>query len=183
MLNTFQNSATVLSIGVFFTVITLGLAAKLPGALDSGLTAQGVPAMQAHDIAQLPPIGSLFAAFLGYNPIQTLVGSDLLHQVGPQHAAYLTGRGFFPSLISGPFGHGLHLAFLMAAVCCFLGAVFSWLRGGSVPAPLGASSAEEVEVALAGAGEAAMAEVGAGGSRELVDEVTTVEGSAGSLRG
>src|SRR6195952_3643203 len=137
MLNTFQNSATVLSIGVFFTIITLGLAAKLPGALNSGLTAQGIPAAQAHDIAPLPPIGSLFAAFLGYNPIQTLVGNDVLQQIGPQHAAYLTGRGFFPSLISGPFGHGLHLAFLMAAICCFLATLFSWLRGGQRTTPPG----------------------------------------------
>jgi EmrB/QacA subfamily drug resistance transporter len=171
MLNTFQNSATVLSIGVFFTVITLGLAAKLPHALNSGLAAQGVPAAQAQSISHLPPIGSLFASFLGYNPIQQLLGNDLLHNVGPQHAAFLTGRGFFPSLISGPFGHGLHLAFLMAAVCCFLGAVFSWLRGPQVLAPLGQSRTEEVEVGLAGAGETAMAEIGAGSSGQVADEV------------
>ncbi|MDQ1679506.1 MAG: hypothetical protein QOI42_365, partial [Frankiaceae bacterium] len=130
MLNTFQNSATVLSMGVFFTVITLGLASKLPGALYSGLTAQGVPAANATQIAGLPPIGSLFASFLGYNPVQTLLsGSDVLQHVGAQHAAYLTGRSFFPSLIEGPFGTGLHLAFTMAAAACFLGAVFSWMRG------------------------------------------------------
>jgi sugar phosphate permease len=171
MLNTFQNSATVLSIGIFFTVITLGLAARLPGALESGLSAQGIPAAQAHSISQLPPIGSLFASFLGYNPIQQLLGDNLLQQVGPAHAAFLTGRGFFPSLISGPFGHGLHLAFLMAAICCFLGAVFSWLRGRGSVARLGSTATEEVEVGLAGAGEVAMAEVGAGGSRELADEM------------
>jgi EmrB/QacA subfamily drug resistance transporter len=171
MLNTFQNSATVLSIGVFFTVITLGLAAKLPGALDKGLSAQGVPAASAHSIAQLPPIGSLFASFLGYNPIQQLLGPDLLNQIGPQHAAFLTGRGFFPGLISGPFGHGLHLAFLMAAVCCFLAAVFSWLRGAQRIAPLGETLGEEIEVGLAGAGEVAMAEGGAGASGDLADEV------------
>jgi MFS family permease len=140
MLNTFQNSATVLSMGVFFTIITLGLASKLPGALFSGLTAQGVPAANAHAIAGLPPIGSLFASFLGYNPVQTLLsGSNVLQQVGTQHAAFLTGRSFFPSLIEGPFGTGLHLAFTMAAAACFLGAVFSWMRGAGthehVPAP------------------------------------------------
>ncbi|MDQ1702602.1 MAG: hypothetical protein QOF57_1854, partial [Frankiaceae bacterium] len=130
MLNTFQNSATVLSMGLFFTIITLGLASKLPGALFTGLTAQGVPATNAHALAGLPPIGSLFASFLGYNPVQTLLsGSNVLQQVGPTHAAFLTGRSFFPSLIEGPFGTGLHLAFTMAAVACFLGAVFSWMRG------------------------------------------------------
>ena len=130
MLNTFQNSASVLSIGVFFTVIALGLASQLPHALFGGLTAQGVPASAAHRISTLPPIGSLFAAFLGMNPIQQLLGPHVLAQVGPSHAAFLTGRGFFPKLISGPFGNGLHLAFDLAAASTFIAAGFSWLRGG-----------------------------------------------------
>jgi EmrB/QacA subfamily drug resistance transporter len=162
MLNTFQNSATVLSIGVFFTVITLGLAARLPRALLTGLTAQGVPSAQAHAVAAVPPIGSLFAAFLGFNPIQQLLGSASAAHVSAAHYAYLTGRSFFPQLISGPFGHGLHLAFLMAAACCFVGAVFSWLRGKQTADAPHLSRAETVERELAGAGEVAMAEVGAG---------------------
>jgi MFS family permease len=163
MLNTFQNSASVLSIGVFFTVITLGLAARLPAALFHGLTAQGVPAAQAHSVANLPPIGSLFSAFLGFNPIQQLLPSAAAAHVSAAHYAFLTGRGFFPNLISGPFGHGLHLAFLMAAACCFLGAVFSWLRGTpAYESPLGDSPAHETEAGLAGAGDAAMEEIGAG---------------------
>jgi MFS family permease len=161
MLNTFQNSASVLSIGVFFTVITLGLAAQLPHSLYAGLTAQGVPAAQAQQISHLPPIGSLFAAFLGFNPIQQLMGPSLLHHVGAQHAAYLTGRGFFPSLISGPFGHGLHLAFAMAAVICFVAAVFSWIRGGAEPR-LQRRFAAEAEEGFAGVGGLAMEEAGAG---------------------
>jgi hypothetical protein len=162
MLNTFQNSAQVLSIGVFFTVITLGLAARLPHALDSGLVAQGVPAGQAHSISTLPPIGSLFAAFLGFNPIKQLLPSAAAAHVTPAHYAYLTGRGFFPHLISGPFGHGLHLAFFMAAAVCFLGATFSALRGGHSKLPLGHSHRESEELGMSGAGEVAMAQVGAG---------------------
>jgi MFS family permease len=163
MLNTFQNSASVLSIGVFFTVITLGLASRLPHALFSGLTAQGVPAAQAHTVANLPPIGSLFAAFLGFNPIQQLLPSAAAAHVSAAHYSYLTGRGFFPHLISGPFGHGLHLAFAMAAVACFIAAGFSWLRGPQpADVPLGRTHAEEIETGLAGAGEVAMAEAGAG---------------------
>jgi MFS family permease len=161
MLNTLQNSASVLSIGIFFTIITLGLAARLPGALFSGLTAQGVPAAQAHAVAGLPPIGSLFAAFLGFNPIQQLIPSAAAAHISTAHYAYLTGRGFFPHLISGPFGNGLHLAFGMAAALCLLGAIFSALRGGGltkVHRPLLA----ETEEGLAGAGEAAMVEAGAG---------------------
>jgi MFS family permease len=162
MLNTFQNSAQVLSIGIFFTVITLGLAARLPHALDSGLVAQGVPAAQAHSIATLPPIGSLFAAFLGFNPIKQLLPSASAAHVSAAHYQFLTGRGFFPHLISGPFGHGLHLAFFMAAAVCFLGAGFSALRGGQRAAPLGRTHRESEELGVAGSGEVAMAEAGAG---------------------
>jgi MFS family permease len=130
MLNTFQNSASVLSIGVFFTVITLGLASGLPSHLYNGLRAQGVSAAAAHQAASAPPIGSLFSAFLGFNPIQQLVGTSTLHSLPAAKAAYLTGRGFFPSLISQPFANGLHLAFLFAAISCLIGAVASLLRGG-----------------------------------------------------
>jgi MFS family permease len=161
MLNTLQNSASVLSIGVFFTIITLGLAARLPGALFSGLTAQGVPAAQAHAVAGLPPIGSLFAAFLGFNPIQQLIPSAAAAHVSTAHYAYLTGRGFFPNLISGPFGNGLHLAFGMAAALCLIAAVFSALRGGGLT-KVHRSLLTESEEGLAGAGEVAMIEAGAG---------------------
>jgi MFS family permease len=161
MLNTFQNSASVLSIGVFFTVIALGLASQLPHALFSGLTAQGVPAQAAQSISHLPPIGSLFAAFLGMNPIQQLLGPHVLAQVGPTHAAFLTGRSFFPKLISGPFGHGLHLAFDLAAVSTFLAAGFSWLRGGGAAHHQRTLAAQAAE-GLAAVGAMAGEEVGAG---------------------
>jgi MFS family permease len=161
MLNTFQNSASVLSIGVFFTVIALGLASQLPSALFGGLTAQGVPAQAAQSISHLPPIGSLFAAFLGMNPIQQLLGPHVLAQVGPTHAAFLTGRSFFPKLISGPFGHGLHLAFDLAAVSTFLAAGFSWLRGGGAAHHQRTLAAQAAE-GLAAVGALAGEEVGAG---------------------
>jgi EmrB/QacA subfamily drug resistance transporter len=166
MLNTFNNSSSVLSIGVFFTIITLGLASRLPQALFSGLSAHGVPAAQAHEVAQLPPIGSLFAAFLGFNPVQQLLGSPAQAHVTPDQYAYLTGRGFFPHMISGPFGHGLHLAFLMAAIVTFLAAIFSWLRGPQPSAPAAHSRVEESELGLAGAGQVAMSEAGAGAVAE-----------------
>jgi MFS family permease len=151
MATTFQNSATVLSIGIFFTVITLGLAASLPSHLYQGLTAQGVPPAAAHQISQLPPIGVLFASFLGYNPIQQLLGpSGLLKQLTPHQASFLTGRGFFPHLISAPFGQGLHYAFDFAIVCSIVAAAASWLRGAKyVHQP--ASIPAEVEDGLIGA--------------------------------
>jgi MFS family permease len=160
MLNTFQNSAAVLSIGFFFTMITLGLASTLPHALFSGLTRQGIPAAQAQAISHLSPIGSLFAAFLGINPIHQLLGPHLLSLPGV-HAGYLTGRTFFPDLIAGPFGHGLRLAFVLAAVLCFIGAVFSWMRGSGQSTVM-QSLATEAEEGLAEVGDVAMVEVGAG---------------------
>ncbi len=159
MLNTFQNSASVLSIGFFFTVISLGLATTLPYALFAGLTGQGIPSGAAQTISHVSPIGSLFAAFLGINPIHQLLGPQLLARTG-SNAGYLTGRSFFPDLIAEPFGRGLHLAFVLAAGLCFLGAVFSWMRGAGQSTVMH-SFAADAEEGLAAAGEVAMAEVGA----------------------
>ncbi len=160
MLNTFQNSASVLSIGFFFTVITLGLATSLPHSLLAGLTRQGVPMAQALQISHIPAIGSLFSAFLGINPMQQLLGAHVLAQPGV-HSTALLARAFFPGLISKPFASGLHMAFLAAAALCFIGAVFSWLRGSARPEGFH-SWAEETEEGLAGVAEVAMAEAGVG---------------------
>ncbi len=129
MLTTFQNSSQVLSIGVFFTLIILGLARSLPHSLYNGLVAQGVPPAAARHAAALPPVASLFAAFLGYNPIRTLLGSSLA-TLPPDRVDYLTGRSFFPHLISGPFQSGLAEAFTFAVLACLVAAAASWLRGG-----------------------------------------------------
>jgi MFS family permease len=126
---TFQNSAMVLSIGIFFTLMILGLASSLPATLSHGLIAQGVPPADAARVAALPPVSILFAALLGYNPIQALLG-NVLAKLPPSHAAYLTGHTFFPSLISGPFSSGLAIAFDFAIVACLVAAVASLLRGG-----------------------------------------------------
>ncbi len=130
MMTTFQNSANVLSIGIFFTVITLGLASTLPSQLFHGLVAQGVPVGTAHQVASLPPVGSLFAAFLGYNPVQQLVPPSVLAHLPAGHAAYLTGRSFFPSLVSPAFKTGLDYAFDFAIGCSIVAAIASLLRGG-----------------------------------------------------
>ncbi|HEX4700838.1 MAG TPA: MFS transporter [Pseudonocardiaceae bacterium] len=124
MAATFQNSAMVLSIGIFFSLIITGLSAHLPAALNTGLTAHGVPAAAANQVAHLPAVAVLFAAFLGYNPIQQLLG-PVLHQLPVNQADFLTGRSFFPSLISGPFSDGLTVAFVFAIVACLIGAVAS----------------------------------------------------------
>ncbi len=126
---TFMSSAQVLSIGIFFTLMILGLASSLPGTMFRGLVAQGVSAHVATKISHLPPVGSLFASFLGYNPMGALLGKTI-HHLPHSTVRYLTGRSFFPRLISGPFGKGLHEAFDFAVVACFVGAVSSFMRGG-----------------------------------------------------
>jgi MFS family permease len=129
MAATFQNSANVLSIGVFFSLIIIGLSSTLPGVLYHGLLSQGVPLADVTRISHLPPVGSLFASFLGYNPMGTLLGTSI-HHVSPATAAYLTGHKFFPTLISHPFASGIETVFSFAAGCCAAAAVASWLRGG-----------------------------------------------------
>jgi hypothetical protein len=130
MNQTFQNSAQVVSIGVFFTLMVAGLSSTLPHALSSGLQAGGVPAATAQHAAALPPISVIFAAFLGYNPIQHLLGAHALAELSAHSQALLTGRSFFPQLISPPFRSGLHEAFLFAIVACLVAAAASLLRGG-----------------------------------------------------
>jgi MFS family permease len=129
MATTFQNSALVLSIGIFFSLMILGLASTLPATLDHGLVAQGVPRADAARVSHLPPVGLLFASFLGYNPMQQLLGPVLPHLSHAQ-ATYLTGRTYFPRLMSRPFSDGLHEAFDFAIAACLIAASASWLRGG-----------------------------------------------------
>jgi len=153
MIATFLNAASVLSIGVFFSLMVSGLAGTLPHAMYSGLTAQGVPAASASQISGLPPIGVLFASFLGYNPMQQLLGPVLAHMPAA-HAAFLTGRQFFPDLISTPFHDGLGVAFGFALGACVLGAIFSAMTGKPKPQQEHESLGSELAAAeLSAAGE------------------------------
>ena len=130
MLATFMNSASVLSIGVFFTLMIIGLASGLPNALHDGLVAHSVPASDAARISRLPPVATLFASFLGYNPVKTLLGPHVLHALPAADAHTLTGPSFFPQLISSPFHSALVYAFVFAIVACLVAAFASLLRGG-----------------------------------------------------
>ena len=130
MNQTFQNSAQVLSLGIFFTLIIAGLASSLPATASAGLRAHGLAPAVAERIAHAPPISILFAAFLGYNPIQHLAGPAALAGVSAHARAVITGQSFFPQLISAPFRTGLHSAFVFAIVACLIAAAASLLRGG-----------------------------------------------------
>ncbi len=132
MFATFQNSGFVLSIGIFFSLMIAGLAGTLPVTLTRGLASQGVPQLVAHRIGDLPPVGSLFAAFLGYNPVHTLLApTGVLAHLPAASVRTLTGRDFFPRLISGPFHHGLSIVFGMAMVVLVLAALLSLRHGGT----------------------------------------------------
>ena len=128
---TFQNSGTAVSIGVFFSLMIAGLAGSLPGALTGGLQRLGVPAAAAHQVGALPPVSSLFAAVLGVNPVQHLLSSTgALSSLTPSEQRTLTGREFFPNLISGPFHQGMVVVFAVAAGLAVFAALASLLRGG-----------------------------------------------------
>ena len=127
---TFQNSGMALSIGIFFSPPIVGLAARLPRALASGLHAQGVPLATANQLSHLPPVSTVFAALLGYNPVQHLLApSGVLATLPAHNVAVLTGNQFFPHRISGPFHHGLIIVFSAAAAMSLVGAGVSLLRG------------------------------------------------------
>ena len=135
MNQTFQNSAQVLSIGIFFTLMIVGLSATLPHSLATGLRAHSVPATVATRVSHLPPVSVLFAAFLGYNPAKELIGPHVLARLPAHQAAAIRGRGFFPHLIAGPFRTGLREAFAFAIAACLVAALASWSRGARVVAP------------------------------------------------
>jgi MFS family permease len=129
MRGTFFNAGSSLSIGIFFSMMIIGLAATLPRTLTAGLEQHGVPAGVATGVGNAPPVASLFAAFLGYNPIGTLLGSVPRSQLQGADLATLTSKGYFPSLISGPFHHGLAIVFVVAIAMSLVGAVASLMRG------------------------------------------------------
>ena len=130
MRSTFQNSGTALSVGAFFSLMIAGLSSSLPHTLTGGLRQQGVPSGVAHQVGALPPVSSLFAAMLGVNPVQHLLApSGVLPNLPTASQRVLTGREFFPHLISGPFHDGLVVVFATAAALSFLAAVASLARG------------------------------------------------------
>ena len=153
MRSTYQNSGTALSIGVFFSLMIAGLANSLPGTLARGLQQLGVPPGTAHRLGALPPVSSLFAAVLGVNPLRHLLAaSGTLSSLPAASQRILTGRRFFPELISGPFHHGLSVVFAVAAALAVAAAVASLLRGGRYTHP---AAADEPPGGAGGAGTAA----------------------------
>jgi len=119
-----------LSIGIFFTLMVVGLTAHVPAAMLTGLTAQHVPAAVAVPLSHMPPTGYLFAAFLGYNPLKQLLGAHLLHALPAASAHTLVSKAFFPTLIAAPFKDGITDVLVFASAMCVIAALASWMRGG-----------------------------------------------------
>ncbi len=126
---TFQNTANTISITWIFSMVTIGLASHLPVAMYHGLTQAGVPVDAAHRVANLPPTGALFAAFLGFNPMKTLLPPAVLQQLTAASQASLLSTTFFPNLISMPFDAGLRIAFSISVALVLIAAFASLLRG------------------------------------------------------
>ena len=168
MMTTFQNTAMVLSIGLFFSLMISGLSAHLPATMSAGLTAHGVPAEQASQIAGLPAVAVLFAAFLGYNPVQELLGHHLTG-LPPADQSTLTGLDFFPHLISDPFADGLTAAFTFAIVCCVIGAFASLFTGGRRSARMPVAGDAQSHDEPLGAELAAVAASAGESPAELID--------------
>ncbi len=130
MRSTFSNAGSMLSMGLFFSIMIAGLAQKLPQALQSGLTEHGVPLAGAIKVSQLPPTSSLFAALLGYNPLQNLLQQfGILQKMPVSQAKFVIGQKFFPSLIGPTFMHGLKLAFAVSLTISLVAAIVSIFRG------------------------------------------------------
>jgi MFS family permease len=129
MRGTFQNAGQMVSIAFFFSVLTAGLATSLPGVMYSGLVANGLPSGLSHNISHLPPISVLFAAFLGYNPMASLVHPSAALPLSPHVQAVIFGKSFFPNLIKPAFMDGLRVAFYVSAVLSLIAALASLLRG------------------------------------------------------
>jgi hypothetical protein len=125
----FMNTGMVLSIGVFFSLMIVGLTHTLPKVMYRGLSSHGVAAAQAHSVASLPAVGTLFSSFLGFNPLKSLLVSQTAIHVTHAQWVTLTGKRFFPDLLQSPFHHGLDIVFSVAIVMALLGALASALRG------------------------------------------------------
>ncbi len=127
---TFINVGMPLSIGIFFSLMIAGLTASVPTSIYHGLTSNGVSAAIATHLAHLPAISYIFAAFLGYNPLKSLLSPAVLNKLPAGSAAHLTSKEYFPQIIGSPFKHGLVIVLTFAIITCLISAAASWLRGG-----------------------------------------------------
>ena len=162
---TFNSAGMPLSMGLFFTLLVVGLNARVPAAMFRGLVAHGIPAAKAAALSHMPPLGYIFAAFLGYNPLKSLLGPSVLSHLSAAQAAGLTSRSFFPHIIGPPFVHGLSLILIFAIVMSVVAAIASAFRGGKYVHEDAESRAQKAGIAVravAGAADGNGADSGGG---------------------
>ncbi len=131
MRSTLQNCGQTISQAIFFAIIIISLNATLPAALTTAVANTGAPSQVASAFSHTPAAGALFGAFLGYNPIGTMLNGmgTLATSLPSSTINTLESQSFFPNAISAPFMTALTTAFIFAAVLCFIAALFSALRG------------------------------------------------------
>jgi hypothetical protein len=149
MAATFQNSGQVLSIGIYFSLMVIGLSGKLPEAMQSGLVAHGVPVAAAIRVAHISPVATLFAALLGANAVTAHLPAHVLHSLSHSQYAAISSRSFFPHLITPAFSGALTLALRFSFIAFIITAAASWLRGSTQQwqEPAEATAPLEVDVA------------------------------------
>jgi MFS family permease len=145
---TFNSTGMPLSMGLFFTLLVVGLNAKVPTAMFRGLVAQGIPAAKAAALSHLPPLGYIFAAFLGDNPLKSLLGPAVLSHMPAAQAAKLTSRSFFPHLIGPSFVDGLSLILIVAIVMSVIAAVAQAFSGGKYVHEDAESRAQKAQIGV-----------------------------------
>jgi MFS family permease len=146
---TLQNVGQTASLAVFFSIVLIALAASLPPALASAVTNAGAPQL-APVFKNIPPTNALFAAFLGYNPVSSILGvlpSSVVSSIPQSTRTFLTGQTFFPNAIAPAFMSALRVTFYIGAALSVVAAVASLLRGSYVaPQVRAAKSQKELDI-------------------------------------
>ncbi|AWR95588.1 MFS transporter [Acidianus brierleyi] len=128
---TLQNSGQTASIALFFTIVIISLAATLPHALAQSVTQAGAPQL-APLVQKVPVTGALFAAFLGYDPVKSILSTlpqNILSTIPSTAISTMEQRTWFPTAIAPAFMSSLRDAFYVGAGMSFIAAITSALRG------------------------------------------------------
>jgi MFS family permease len=131
MISTLKNTANMASMGVFFTVVIMGITLKFPEAMTASLTSIGATQL-VPVLSNIPPTSALFSAFLGYNPVSTILSSlpgSTVASIPPSTLSTLTGITWFPLTLANAFIPSLQSSFYIGALISAIGAVLSALRG------------------------------------------------------
>lgn len=125
---TLMNTGMTISIGMFFSIVIITLSGSLPSAFSTSLTNLGASNLVPY-FTHIPPTSALFSAFLGYNPVQTII---IQSGVNVNSSLYqtLTSNTWFPHAIASAFMGALHMAFFIGMGLALLAALTSYMRGG-----------------------------------------------------